>query len=132
MDGADKLAAELGGRPLLAWTLAAFAAAPEIERLVVVTSAERRAEIAGAPWLPERVVDVVVGGARRQESVLAGFLAFDRLGADETGAVLVHDGARPLVRAELVSAVADRDRAPRRRDSGGARRRDAQAGRRRT
>lgn len=106
MDGADKLAAELGGRPLLAWTLAAFAAAPEIERLVVVTSEERRADIAGAPWLPERVVDVVVGGARRQESVLAGFLAFDRLGTDETGAVLVHDGARPLVRAELVSAVA--------------------------
>ncbi len=106
MDGADKLAAELGGRPLLAWTLAAFAAAPEIGRVVVVTSEERRAEVTGASWLPDRVVDVVVGGARRQESVLAGFLAFDRLGAEETGAVLVHDGARPLVRAELVSAVA--------------------------
>jgi 2-C-methyl-D-erythritol 4-phosphate cytidylyltransferase/2-C-methyl-D-erythritol 2,4-cyclodiphosphate synthase len=106
MDGTDKLVAELGGRPLLAWTLAAFAAAPEIARLVVVTSEERHAEIAGAPWLPEQVVDVVVGGVRRQESVLAGFLAFDRLGTDETGVVLVHDGARPLVRAELVSAVA--------------------------
>jgi 2-C-methyl-D-erythritol 4-phosphate cytidylyltransferase/2-C-methyl-D-erythritol 2,4-cyclodiphosphate synthase len=106
MDGTDKLVAELGGRPLLAWTLAAFAAAPEIERLVVVTSRERQAEIASAPWLPERVVDVVVGGVRRQESVLAGFLAFDRLGTDEAGAVLVHDGARPLVRTELVTAVA--------------------------
>jgi 2-C-methyl-D-erythritol 4-phosphate cytidylyltransferase/2-C-methyl-D-erythritol 2,4-cyclodiphosphate synthase len=106
MDGADKLAAELGGRPLLAWTLAAFAAAPEVERVIVVTTAERRAAVAGASWLPERVVDVVVGGARRQESVQAGFLAFDRLGAEETGAVLVHDGARPLVRTELVSAVA--------------------------
>lgn len=106
MDGADKLAAEFGGRPLLAWALAAFAAAPEIERLVVVTSEERQAVIAQAPWLPERVVDVVVGGARRQESVLAGFLAFDRLGTDEAGAVLVHDAARPLVRAQLVSAVA--------------------------
>jgi 2-C-methyl-D-erythritol 4-phosphate cytidylyltransferase/2-C-methyl-D-erythritol 2,4-cyclodiphosphate synthase len=106
MDGTDKLVAELGGRPLLAWTLAAFAAAPEIERLVVVTSEERHAEIAGAPWLPERVVAVVVGGVRRQESVLAGFLAFDRLGTEETGVVLVHDGARPFVRAELVSAIA--------------------------
>lgn len=72
----------------------------------MVTSEERQAEIAGASWLPERVVDVVVGGVRRQESVLAGFLAFDRLGAEETGPVLVHDGARPLVRPELVSAVA--------------------------
>ncbi|MEA2609371.1 MAG: 2-C-methyl-D-erythritol 4-phosphate cytidylyltransferase, partial [Chloroflexota bacterium] len=105
MDGTDKLGAEIGGRPLLAWTLAAVAAAPEIDRLVVVTSEERRKGIAGAPWLPDPVVDVVVGGERRQESVLAGFLAFDRLGVDEGAPVLVHDGARPLVRAELISAV---------------------------
>lgn len=106
MDGVDKLTAEFGGRPLLAWTLAAIASAPEIERLVVVTSPERRAEVTSAAWLPDKVVDVVVGGVRRQESVFAGFAAFDRLGADETVPVLVHDGARPLVKAELVSAVA--------------------------
>ena len=106
MDGADKLAAEVGGRPLLAWTLAAMAASQVVDRLVVVTSPDRMAEVAAASWLPAQVVDVVIGGARRQESVLAGFEAYDRLGADETGVVLVHDGARPLVRAELVGAVA--------------------------
>ena len=37
MGGADKLAAEIGGRPLLAWTLAALAAAPAVGRIVVVT-----------------------------------------------------------------------------------------------
>ena len=106
MDGADKLTAEVGGRPLLAWTLAAVASAPEIDRVIVVTSPERRAEVAGAAWLPAKVVDVVGGGARRQESVHAGFVAFDRLGADEAAPVLVHDGARPLVRAALIGAVA--------------------------
>lgn len=106
MDGADKLATGIGGRPLLAWTLAAMSAAPEIERLVVVTSPERQAEIAGASWLPAKVVDVVDGGARRQDSVHAGFVAFDRFGADERAPVLVHDGARPLVRPELIGAVA--------------------------
>lgn len=106
MDGADKLAAGIGGRPLLAWTLAAVAAAPEIDRVVVVTSPERRAEIAGAPWLPAKVVDVVGGGPRRQESVHAGFVTFDRLGVDEAAPVLVHDGARPLVRPGLIGAVA--------------------------
>ncbi len=106
MDGADKLTAEFGGQPLLAWTLAAVASAPEIDRLIVVTSPERRAELVGAPWLPAKVVDVVGGGARRQESVYAGFVAFDRLGVDEAVPVLVHDGARPLVRAGLVGAVA--------------------------
>jgi 2-C-methyl-D-erythritol 4-phosphate cytidylyltransferase/2-C-methyl-D-erythritol 2,4-cyclodiphosphate synthase len=106
MDGADKLTAEIGGRPLLAWTLAAVASAPEIDRVIVVTSPDRRTDVAGASWLPAKVIDVVGGGARRQESVHAGFVAFDRLGADEAAPVLVHDGARPLVRAELIGAVA--------------------------
>lgn len=106
MDGDDKLAAEIGGRPLLAWTLAAMASASEIERVVVVTSPERQAEVARASWLPAKVVDVVGGGARRQESVHAGFVALDRLGVNEEAPVLVHDGARPLVRPELIGAVA--------------------------
>lgn len=106
MDGADKLAADIGGRPLLAWTLAAVASAPEVDRLIVVTADERRDEIAAAPWLPAKVIDVVVGGARRQESVYAGFVAFERLGVDEACPVLVHDGARPLVRPGLVGTVA--------------------------
>ena len=41
MAGQDKLFAEVGGRPLLAWTLAAFDAAPEVGRIVVVTAADR-------------------------------------------------------------------------------------------
>lgn len=106
MDGVDKLASEVGGRPLLGWTLAALASAPEIDRLVIVTSTERREEVATAAWLPAKVVDVVGGGGRRQESVHAGFVAFDRLGADEQAPVLIHDGARPLVRPELIGAVA--------------------------
>jgi 2-C-methyl-D-erythritol 4-phosphate cytidylyltransferase/2-C-methyl-D-erythritol 2,4-cyclodiphosphate synthase len=106
MAGADKLTVEIGGRPLLAWTLAAMATAPEIDRLIVVTSAERRAQVARAAWLPGKVIDVVEGGVRRQESVYAGFIAFDRFGVDETAPVLVHDGARPLVGADLIGAVA--------------------------
>ncbi len=109
MGGTDKLAAEVAGRPLLAWTLRALAAAPEIERMVVVTAPERVAEIAAAGWLPANVVDVVAGGERRQESVHAGFTALDGHAAgaaDATGVVLVHDAARPLVGTNLIRAVA--------------------------
>jgi 2-C-methyl-D-erythritol 4-phosphate cytidylyltransferase/2-C-methyl-D-erythritol 2,4-cyclodiphosphate synthase len=106
MGGTDKLGVEVAGRPLLAWTLAAIAAAPEVARIVVVTSAERRDAVAGAPWLPPAVTDVVVGGERRQESVHAGFAALDRHDPDEAGAILVHDAARPLVDPRLVAAVA--------------------------
>jgi len=107
MGGSDKLAAEIDGRPLLAWTLAALTAAPEVERIVVVTSRERCAEVSAAWWLPAKVVDVVAGGERRQESVHAGFLAFDRYQPDEGGVVLVHDAARPLIESSLVAAVAN-------------------------
>jgi 2-C-methyl-D-erythritol 4-phosphate cytidylyltransferase/2-C-methyl-D-erythritol 2,4-cyclodiphosphate synthase len=107
MGGLDKLATEVGGRPLLAWTLDALAAAPSIARLVVVTADERLAEVAAAPWLPGVVIDVVAGGARRQESVHAGFVALERDGPDETGVVLVHDAARPLIDPALVASVTE-------------------------
>jgi len=105
MGGTDKLGVEVAGRPLLAWTLSAISAAPEVARIVVVTSAERRAAVAEASWLPPAVSDVVIGGERRQESVHAGFAALDRHDPDEGGAVLVHDAARPLVDPGLVAAV---------------------------
>jgi 2-C-methyl-D-erythritol 4-phosphate cytidylyltransferase/2-C-methyl-D-erythritol 2,4-cyclodiphosphate synthase len=106
MGGSDKLAAGIGGRPLLAWTLEAVSAAPEVERIVLVGPPERVGDIGRASWLPAGVVDVVAGGPRRQESVAAGFEAFDRLGADDRGVVLVHDGARPAVPADLIGRVA--------------------------
>lgn len=106
MDGIDKLAARLDGRPLLAWTLDAIAAAAEVARIVVVTSPERVSELAAAPWLPRADIDIVAGGTRRQESVHAGFVALDRFEPDEAGVVLIHDGARPLVTNALVSKVA--------------------------
>jgi 2-C-methyl-D-erythritol 4-phosphate cytidylyltransferase / 2-C-methyl-D-erythritol 2,4-cyclodiphosphate synthase len=118
MGGTDKLSQDVAGRPLLAWSIATLTQVPEIERVVVVTAADRVVEIREAPWLPAEVVAVVVGGARRHESVAAGAAALDALdaggagGADVDGTtgsddriVLVHDGARPLVSVDLVRAV---------------------------
>ena len=106
MDGTDKLAAPIAGRPLLAWTLEAIAAAPMVERIVVVTAPDRVAELAASPWLPDAIAAVVAGGERRQESVYNGFLALDRSEPDEARVILVHDGARPLVSPGVVSRVA--------------------------
>lgn len=114
MGGRDKLAADLAGRPVLAWTLDAIAASPLVERIALVRTAEQAT--AGAPdWLPAKVVAVVAGGARRQESVAAGIRALEaasgaslgtRGGSDRARVLLVHDGARPLVSPRLVEAVA--------------------------
>jgi 2-C-methyl-D-erythritol 4-phosphate cytidylyltransferase/2-C-methyl-D-erythritol 2,4-cyclodiphosphate synthase len=76
-----------------------------VRHVVVVTSDERLAEEAAAPWLPEAVVAVVTGGARRQDSVHAGFAALERHDPGGSGVVLVHDAARPLVEPALIAAV---------------------------
>lgn len=107
MAGVDKLLAPIGGQPLLAWTIDAVAAAPEIERIVVVAAPGREDAVTTLRSVDGRVAAVVPGGRRRQESVAAGIDALVRLdpdGADRP--VLIHDGARPLVSPALVGAVA--------------------------
>ena len=113
MDGINKVDALIGGRPLLAWSLDAIAAAPEVERIVVVLDEQRASEASRArpAWFPTKVIAAVAGGSERQQSVAAGVRALDaapRLtGGGEPGeVVLIHDGARPLVSTALVSAVA--------------------------
>ncbi len=110
MGGSDKLAADLAGKPVLAWSLAALAASPLVERIALVRTADQAAGPRPS-WLPAKVVAVVAGGARRQESVAAGIRALDaapvRDGRDgESRVLLVHDGARPLVTQALVESVA--------------------------
>ncbi len=107
MGGIDKLAWPVAGRPVLAHTLAALAAADDVDAIVVVTAADRETTVAAADWLPAKVRAVVPGGARRQDSVAAGFDALERLAPDPDGTrvLLVHDGARPLVAPALVAAV---------------------------
>ena len=101
MGGADKLGMTIGGRPILQRTTEALAAAPEVDRLIVVTAAERVEELRASPWLREQAATVVPGGRRRQDSVAEG------VRAATAPIVLVHDGARPLVSRGLVTRVVD-------------------------
>jgi 2-C-methyl-D-erythritol 4-phosphate cytidylyltransferase/2-C-methyl-D-erythritol 2,4-cyclodiphosphate synthase len=109
MNGLDKLLSPIGGRPLLAWALRRFAQTRAIERIVVVTAAERVEAIEAADWLPDEAT-VVAGGGRRQESVAAGIAELEAGGADRDRIVLVHDGARPaippLLAGRVIEAVA--------------------------
>lgn len=108
MGGVDKVLAPVGGRPLLAWTIDAVAASPAVDRVVLVTSADRVEAFVTAAWLPATVTTVVAGGETRGASVANGVGELARLdpdGADRP--VLVHDGARPMVSPALVTAVAE-------------------------
>ena len=93
--GGPKQLVDVAGRPLVAWSIATFGSMPEIVDLVVATEpehAEAMRDLARryAPRLEARVVH---GGPTRQESVRLALAAL----ADRCSAVLVHDGARPLV-----------------------------------
>jgi 2-C-methyl-D-erythritol 4-phosphate cytidylyltransferase len=89
--GGPKAFVEIGGRPLIVWTLDALGAAKGIDRVIVALPPS-------GGELPEGV-DSVEGGATRAESVAA---ALEKVDAE---LVLIHDAARPLVTPALVDAV---------------------------
>jgi len=94
---------ELGGEPLLLRAARALEDAACVSGLVAVVP---EAETAAARELLaplRKLVAVVPGGERRQDSVLAGLR---QVPGDFDGVVLVHDAARPLVDVELIEAVA--------------------------
>jgi 2-C-methyl-D-erythritol 4-phosphate cytidylyltransferase len=98
--GRPKQLLPLSGLPLAAWSIRTFADMSEIDDLVVVTEVEWIEAMQGviAQLAPRVAWQVVGGGASRQQSVFAGLRALP----ERCEAVLVHDGARPLVRAEDV------------------------------
>ena len=95
----------VGGRMLLRRTLDAFVHHPRVALIQLVIRPDDMAmyeQAAAGLALPPPVA----GGRTRQQSVLAGLEALDRLDA-KPDYVLVHDAARPFVSHALIDAVLD-------------------------
>lgn len=107
--GRNKVYLPVAGRSVLAWSIDALAGAPAVGPVVLVVRAEDRmlAEHVLAHEVEHGAgVEIVVGGATRQDSELAGLRRLaPRIGAGDIDVVLVHDGARPLVTGGLVADV---------------------------
>jgi len=91
---------ELGGMPVVARTLGVFQSCPAVDFIVLVVPGP---EVDACAGLVEayglgKVRKVVPGGARRQDSVRLGLEAC----AGDCEFVLIHDGVRPLLTADLV------------------------------
>lgn len=93
--GFDKLAAEIGGVPVLRLTVEAFLEADSIESVVVVCPEELWSLLDGVELT--KSLKRVPGGENRQDSVAAG------LAAITSNYVAVHDGARPLISTEDIN-----------------------------
>ncbi len=98
MKGIDKLLAPLGGRPLVAYSIEVFVNHPAIDALVVVASESNQDGVrAIVESAAAGKTTVILGGARRRDSVFRGLNA-----AGECDFVVVHDAARPLVDAAMI------------------------------
>lgn len=101
--GRPKQLLEVAGKPMLAWSIETFAAMPEVVSLVVTTETDFLEGVRElvATSAPRAAAFVIAGGAERQDSVRLG-LEHIAGRANPPAFVLVHDGARPMVRAEDV------------------------------
>ena len=96
--GVPKQFAVLGGKALVAHSVDAFAAHPEIDDIYVVIGPGQQALLEAA-MAGRRISGVIEGGAERQDSVRAGLEA---ISADS---VLIHDAARPFLPAVAIDRL---------------------------
>jgi len=102
----EKQFLQLGGKPLLAYTLARFEATPTIDRIVVIVPAGRETfcyEEIIEPGGLRKVTHIIAGAETRQRSVMAGFSCLE----EDVDVVVIHDGARPFVTPSLIRAAID-------------------------
>lgn len=104
--GTPKQFLEINGVPIIIRTIEHFENHPQIDGICVVCI---------EPWIPHlekllrrydihKVIDIVPGGQDGQESIRNGLFAIERRYtlADDT-VVLIHDGVRPLINAQLIT-----------------------------
>ena len=89
------------GKPMLRWTIEAFARHPSIDFIQVVIGANDEAAYADAVR-GLKVLPTLAGGPTRQHSVMHGLEALAHHKPDH---VLIHDAARPLVSSAIVDSV---------------------------
>jgi 2-C-methyl-D-erythritol 4-phosphate cytidylyltransferase len=106
----DRLAADrpkafvrLGGRTMLAWSLAMLDDHDLVDGIVMVVPEdyEERASLLADDLCATKIAAAVPGGATRAESVAAGVACVP----EAAELVLVHDAARPLTPPEVVDRV---------------------------
>jgi len=96
--GVPKQFRDLGGRPMLTWSHAAFAGHPAIDPVLIMVAPDQL-EMARS-ILPDAWCEA--GGASRRESVANGLRRLALAGVEK---VLIHDAARPFLSRDVIDRV---------------------------
>ncbi|MCD4783918.1 MAG: 2-C-methyl-D-erythritol 4-phosphate cytidylyltransferase [Candidatus Eremiobacteraeota bacterium] len=103
MRGIDKLFADLAGKPVIIRTLEAISADRRIENIILTVSPDALDIISNLlkKFPIPKLIKVVRGGKRRQDSVFEGIV-------NAPGEyIVIHDGARPLLSKSLLRRILD-------------------------
>ena len=94
---------KLKGKEILAYTLDVLESVESISGIVVIASKDDMEQCSELvrQYGYKKVLEIVKGGSRRQNSVLAGLSAVPK----DADMVVIHDGARPFVTVEEVEAT---------------------------
>lgn len=103
MGGPRKQFREIGGSSILHQTLSLFDVHPHVDVIVVAVPQDESADLPGDLRRAgiSKLLDVVAGGATRQDSVAAALSALP----PSVDVVLVHDAVRPFLPPERITAV---------------------------
>ena len=93
------------GKPIIVHTIELFEYHPEIDGIIVVCLAD---------WIPymeemkyryrlDKIGKIVPGGATGQLSIYNGLCAAEEIYGADGNIVLIHDGVRPLINAQVIS-----------------------------
>ncbi len=98
--GMPKQLIEVGGRPILTYSMRAFDSSPDIAEVILVMAPGHEAAARELSRPYPKIRTVIEGGASRAESTMR---ALDALAAEpDDTRVLFHDAARPFVDQEII------------------------------
>jgi 2-C-methyl-D-erythritol 4-phosphate cytidylyltransferase len=100
--GRNKLFLELSGTPLIVYTLQVFDRDPQCKKMILAINPAEEEIFTSLlqSYSIQKPIVFVSGGAERQHSVYNGLKEIQN-----TEIVLVHDGARPFVQADLLTKL---------------------------
>jgi 2-C-methyl-D-erythritol 4-phosphate cytidylyltransferase len=98
---------EIGGKPLLIHTIEKFENCADVDEIVLVLSLNETASFRAVAekFKLTKLKKIIAGGKTRAESVFNGLTAVEQ---NSTAVVAVHDGARPFVSIEEISATIEK------------------------